>query len=239
MVKSLKYPILKVTVSSHNQQLWVNNQQSRVNNQQSWINNQLSRVNLPTLTSTVNKPIRTTFFWFCMIGLPTPPLPPSLVSKLDRRHTGRLKKRDNGLTGAGGRDRMRGRSHILALYKPYKPLNILCFILHLISVLFWPLWRAVASIHERDLTTALFSRFFSSCNRGSVISTVMAAVGARLHPSTRGTSPRRSSVSSSVPAQRLSYQHSSGRCGAWLHPSTRGTSPRRSSAASSVPAPHY
>jgi hypothetical protein len=30
------------------------------------------------------------------------PLPPSPVTKLDRRHTGRLRKRDNLLTGEGG-----------------------------------------------------------------------------------------------------------------------------------------
>jgi hypothetical protein len=51
------------------------------------------------------------------------------------------------------------RSHIAL----YNPLSTLRFILYLISVLFWPLWIAVASIHERDLTTALFSLFFSSC----------------------------------------------------------------------------
>jgi hypothetical protein len=34
-----------------------------------------------------------------MIRLLAHPLPPSPVSKLDRRHTGRLRKRDNLLTG--------------------------------------------------------------------------------------------------------------------------------------------
>ncbi len=37
--------------------------------------------------------------WF---GSSPSPFPPSLVSKLDRRHTGRLRKRDNLLTGKGG-----------------------------------------------------------------------------------------------------------------------------------------
>ncbi len=36
-----------------------------------------------------------------VVILPTTALPPSPVSKLDRRHTGRLRKRDNMLTGEG------------------------------------------------------------------------------------------------------------------------------------------
>ena len=40
---------------------------------------------------------------------PRPPPPPSSpVSKLDRRHTGRLKKRDNILTGQGWKEVGRG-----------------------------------------------------------------------------------------------------------------------------------
>ncbi len=35
--------------------------------------------------------------------VPHPPPPPSSVSKLDRRHTGRLRKRDKLLTGEGGK----------------------------------------------------------------------------------------------------------------------------------------
>ncbi len=37
-----------------------------------------------------------------MIWLLAHPLPPSPISKLDRRHTGRLRKRDNVLTGGWG-----------------------------------------------------------------------------------------------------------------------------------------
>jgi hypothetical protein len=36
-----------------------------------------------------------------MIWLPPPPLSPSPVSNLDLRHTGRLRKRNNLLTGEG------------------------------------------------------------------------------------------------------------------------------------------
>jgi hypothetical protein len=36
-----------------------------------------------------------------MIWLHAHPLPPSPVSKLDRRHTGRLRKRDNVLSSQG------------------------------------------------------------------------------------------------------------------------------------------
>ncbi len=44
---------------------------------------------------------------------PLPP-PPSLVSKLDRRHTGRLRKKDNLLTGERGRSQIiRGERLVL------------------------------------------------------------------------------------------------------------------------------
>ncbi len=43
------------------------------------------------------------------------PFPLSPVNKLDRRHTGRLRKRDNLLTGGGGGIREWGRSRIIRL----------------------------------------------------------------------------------------------------------------------------
>jgi hypothetical protein len=46
---------------------------------------------------------------------PLPP-PPSLVSKLDRRHTGRLRKKDNLLTGERGRSQIIRRGERLVLY---------------------------------------------------------------------------------------------------------------------------
>ncbi len=59
---------------------------------------------------------------------PTPYLPPSTVSKLDRRHTGRLRKRDNLLGGGGGGKKGFGRGaesyESLVLYKSF---NNLCF----------------------------------------------------------------------------------------------------------------
>ena len=51
------------------------------------------------------------FFMIC----PLPP-PPSPVSKLDRRHTGRLRKKDNLLTGERGRSQIIRRGERLVLY---------------------------------------------------------------------------------------------------------------------------
>jgi hypothetical protein len=53
--------------------------------------------------------------------------PPYPISKLDRRHTGRLRKRDNLLTGeggggGGGRAQVRRRRESLVLYISFKPL---------------------------------------------------------------------------------------------------------------------
>ncbi len=60
-------------------------------------------------------------------GLARPLLPPSLVSKLDRRHTGRLRKRKNLLTGEGGGRLGEEPNHTtarsLVLYKSF---NTLC-----------------------------------------------------------------------------------------------------------------
>ncbi len=60
--------------------------------------------------------------------VPRPPPPPSCpVSKLDRRHTGKLKKRDNLLTGEGGEGVGEEPNHrpqeSLVLYNPF---NTLC-----------------------------------------------------------------------------------------------------------------
>jgi hypothetical protein len=56
-----------------------------------------------------------------MIWLLSLPPPPSSVSKLDQRHSGRLRKRDNLLTGEG--DGVGGgakrRREILVLYKSF------------------------------------------------------------------------------------------------------------------------
>jgi hypothetical protein len=46
-----------------------------------------------------------------MFGLLAHPLPPSPVSKLDRRHRGRLRKRDILLTGEGGEGVGEEQSH--------------------------------------------------------------------------------------------------------------------------------
>jgi hypothetical protein len=54
-----------------------------------------------------------------MILLLLPFLPPSPVSKLDGQHTGRLRKRDNLLTGGGGEE----QNHTTAK-KPGTLLNI-------------------------------------------------------------------------------------------------------------------
>jgi hypothetical protein len=60
--------------------------------------------------------------------LPPPPSPPSPVSKLYRRHTGRMRKRDNLLTGHGGGGNGWARSRIirpqesLGVYKSFKTL---------------------------------------------------------------------------------------------------------------------
>ncbi len=59
-------------------------------------------------------------------------LPPAPVSKLERRHTGSLRKRDNLLTGEGGRGW--GRSQIIRQRESlvlYKSFNILCPLLSL------------------------------------------------------------------------------------------------------------
>ncbi len=54
---------------------------------------------------------------------PPPPPPPSHVSKFDRRHTGRLRKRDKLLTGGGSRIIRRRES--LVLYKSFNSCNTL------------------------------------------------------------------------------------------------------------------
>ncbi len=57
------------------------------------------------------------------------PLPPSPVSKLDRRHIGNLRKRDNLLTGGGGggwaRSRIIRTPQSLVICKSFKTLNFL------------------------------------------------------------------------------------------------------------------
>jgi hypothetical protein len=56
-----------------------------------------------------------------------PPLPPSLIGKFDRRHTGRLRKRDYLLKGeVGGKGWARSRpQESLVLYKSF---NTLCYV---------------------------------------------------------------------------------------------------------------
>ncbi len=113
----------------------------RVNNQQSSHESTISsqRPTCPHSWSTVNQPninelLTSRKYWMIYSGpgflvvvcLAPPPLPPpfSLVSKLDQGHTGRREIETTCWRKIGERDRMRGRSHILALYKP---LNILFF----------------------------------------------------------------------------------------------------------------
>ncbi len=65
-----------------------------------------------------------------IIWLLAQPIPPSPVSKLDRRHTcGRLRKRDNLLTREGGREWAKSQiirpQESLILYM-YKSFNTLC-----------------------------------------------------------------------------------------------------------------
>jgi hypothetical protein len=62
-----------------------------------------------------------------MIWLLAHPLPLSLVSKLDRRHTGRLRKRDDLLTGEVGKGRVRRPQKSLVLYKSLNTLWCQCF----------------------------------------------------------------------------------------------------------------
>jgi hypothetical protein len=61
-----------------------------------------------------------------MIRLHAHPLPPSTLSKVDRRLTGRLRKRDKLLTGEGRRgwawSRIVRQQESLALYKSFNTL---------------------------------------------------------------------------------------------------------------------
>jgi hypothetical protein len=55
--------------------------------------------------------------WYAVYSVIWPLLPPpSPVSKLDRRHTGRLRKKDNLLTGERGRSQIIRRGERLVLY---------------------------------------------------------------------------------------------------------------------------
>ncbi len=61
--------------------------------------------------------------WFG--SYPTPLTPPPPVSKLHRRHTGRLRKRDNLLTGDGlGEGPNRRRRESLILYKTFNTIRL-------------------------------------------------------------------------------------------------------------------
>jgi hypothetical protein len=95
---------------------------------------------------------------------PTSYPPPSPVSKLDRRHPGRLKKRDNSLTteGRGGErvaesyDRRRKKS--LILYKSFNTHCVSTLIVHSWRYKGFPSAQQKQHIHVEDIIDALRRR---------------------------------------------------------------------------------